>query len=61
VLQLAIHRKPDWLPPTPVSLQTGQIVMGNKDLSWAAAAKKDSIFRNFGPENPKNMVINNQS
>jgi hypothetical protein len=26
-----------------------------------AAAKKDSLFRNFGPENPKNMVINNQS
>ena len=22
---------------------------------------KDSFFRNFGPENPKNMVINNQS
>jgi len=35
--------------------------MRNKDLSWAAAAKKDSFFRNFGPENPKNMMINNQS
>lgn len=22
---------------------------------------KDSFFRNFGSENPKNMVINNQS
>jgi len=36
------------------------VVMRNKDLSWAAAAKKDSFFRNFGPENPKNIVINNQ-
>jgi hypothetical protein len=35
--------------------------MRNKDRSWAAAAKKDSFFRNFDPENPKNMVINNQS
>ncbi len=22
---------------------------------------KDSLLRNFGPENPKNIVINNQS
>jgi len=35
--------------------------MRNKDPSWAAAAKKESFFRNFGPENPKNMVINKQS
>jgi len=34
--------------------------MRNKDPSWAAAAKKDFFFRNFGPENPKNMVISNQ-
>jgi hypothetical protein len=51
--QIGFHRH-------PVSLQTGQIVMRNKDLSWAAAAKKDSFFRNFGPENPKNIVINDQ-